>query len=372
MPHATRRVDDCPFRQPCSGDDSTARCGLLEELTGGDAGFLCRVARDACEACCKTFAPTADEMNPVIASLLYEISSEIAAAGGVEGCTREQAEALNHLASEYVLWEHDCLDTPSGKELASSNATLVEVIPPPSRRSGPRVKRWAVGVTTAPRPLPTLAECLTSLGTAGWPDPRLFVDGTLDLPEPFQGLPRSVRIPKLGAWPSYYLALAELLMRDPQADAYLLVQDDVVFAAGFDVRTYLEQVLWPGKSPAIVSLFCPRPYTHPNPGWYPFEDHWIWGAQAFAFSPEAARAFLGDPGVVRHRDTRERNPLADIDWCVGQWASRHQQPIYYPTPSLVQHIGQISSLWKGRRPWGYRRASWLARKKENDPNFLGE
>jgi hypothetical protein len=366
MPQAARRVDDCPLRLPLSGDGSSARCGLLEQITGGSAGHLCRVGRDACEACCKSFAPTAAELNPVVESLLYNISTEILTGGGLERCGLEQAKAVNHVASKYVPWEHDCLDTPAGKEIPSSSATLFEIIPAPARRSGARVKRWGVGVTTAPRPLPTLGDCLTSLSGAGWSDLRLFVDGAVDVPEPFQGLPRTERTPGLGAWPSYYLALAELLMREPKADAFLLMQDDVVFASGFDVRAYLEEVLWPGKEPAIVSLLCPRPYTRPGPGWYPFRDDWIWGAQAFAFSAEAARGFLADPGVVRHRDSRERNPVADIDWCVGQWASRRRRPIYYPTPSLVQHVGQISSLWKGRRAWGFRRASWVASKDEHD------
>ncbi len=362
---ASRRVELCPFRQP-TADASAARCGLLEQLTGASAGFLCEVGRDACEACCKSFAPSPSELNPIVASLLYKFSNEILARGGLEGCNREQAKALNLLASEYVPWEHDCLDTPPGKEISPASATLMEIIPPPKVRSGVRVKRWAVGVTTAPRAQPSLADCLTSMKSAGWTDPRLFVDGHVDVPEPFDGLPRTARTPQLGAWPSYYLALAEMLMREPAADAFLLVQDDVVFAPGFDVRTYLEQAFWPGKKPAIVSLLCPGPYTRPDPGWYPFNDDWIWGAQAFVFSPLAARAFLADTSVVCHRDSRDRNPTADIDWCVGQWASRHKQPIYYPTPSLVQHVGQISSLWQGRRAWGSRRASWLARKKERE------
>ncbi len=194
----------------------------------------------------------------------------------------------------------------------------------------------------------------------------MFIDGPVDMPASFHHLERTERNPRLGAWPSYYLAVAELLMRDPDADAFLLVQDDAVFAAGFDVRTYLERILWPGNRPGIVSLLCPQPYTQSQPGWHPFIDDWVCGAQAFAFSREAAQSFLADSAVVSHRFERERNPLADIDWCVGQWASRHKRPIYYPTPSLVQHIGQISSLWQGRRAWGSRRASWLARKHQDD------
>jgi hypothetical protein len=366
MSETIRRIDDCAFRRKHSGDGLTASCGLLEQLTGLPEADLCRVGRDACAACCTSFAPTPHEINPVIASLLYEVSSEIAHRGGQGGCSAEKAMALNRFAAEYVLREEDCVDSPAGQEIASSHAILAEIIPPPARQSGARIKRWAVGVTTAPRSQPTLSECLASLSSAGWSDPRLFVDGPVDVPEPFGSLSRTDRIPQLGAWPSYYLALAELLMREPRADAFLLVQDDVAFAAGFDVRAYLEEVLWPGTTPGIVSLLCPSPYTRPQPGWYPFQDHWIYGAQAFVFSRSAAQGFLADPAVVEHRESTERNPLADIDWCVGQWASRHKRPIYFPTPSLVQHIGQVSSLWKGRRASGYRRASWLARKKQDD------
>ncbi len=340
----------------------SARCALLEQITGVRDASLCHVNRDACLACCRSFPPTAGEINPIIASLLYGLSTEIASRGGVAGCDRSQAELVNRFAAEYVSSEADCLDTPADREVASPSATLDQIIPAPARRSGSRVKRWAVGVTTAPRPVTTIADCLASLAAAGWDQPRLFVDGAAPIPPSFASLPRTDRNPQLGAWPSYYLALAELLMREPEADAFLMVQDDVLFAADFDVRAYLERILWPGKTPWTVSLFCPRPYTQPEPGWHAFEDDWIWGAQAFVFSREAAQFFLADLEVVRHRWNHDRNPLADIDWCIGQWASMRKRPIHYPTPSLVQHIGELSSLWKGQRVWGYRRASWFARK----------
>jgi hypothetical protein len=362
MPQTARQVEDCSYRLPLAeGETEIACCGLLEQITGVVDTSLCRVRRDACLACCGSFHPNAVEINPIIASLLYGLSTEIMRRGGVEGCDRRKAELVNRFAAEYVPSEADCVDTPAGTEIPSSSATLDQIIPAPARRSGHRVRRWAVGVTTAPRPVPTLERCLASLAEAGWDRPRLFSDGEVEIPSRFVSLPRTDRIPQLGAWPSYYLALAELLMREPEADAFLMVQDDVLFA-DFDVRAYLEGVLWPGKAPWTVSLFCPRPYTRPEAGWHPFEDHWIWGAQAFVFSREAAQCFLADLQVVRHRWNRVRNPLADIDWCVGQWASTRKRPIYYPTPSLVQHMGELSSLWKGQRVWGYRRASWFAQK----------
>jgi hypothetical protein len=149
-------------------------------------------------------------------------------------------------------------------------------------------------------------------------------------------------------------------MRNPEADAYLLVQDDSLFCEDGDLRGYLERVLWPGRRPGIASLFCSRAYTQPRAGWYEFDGPWLWGALAFVFSRQAAQQFLGNLEVVQHRWSRRRNPLADIDWRIGQWAWRSDVPVYYPTPSLVQHIGDVSSLWKGARRHGNRRASWFA------------
>jgi len=363
MADTARRVEDCLHRFPLeSGDGMTARCDLLAQMTGVRDLTLCEVRRDACLACCRSFPPTAEEINPVVASLLYRLSSRIESQGGVDGCDRGKAEAMSRFALASVSSEEDSLEAPPGLRTPAPGATLEQMIPPAARRTGSLVKRWAVGVTTAPRLVPTLAECLASLANAGWNDPRLFVDGAAPVPAAFAGLARTDRNPQLGAWPSYYLALAELLMRDPHADAYLIAQDDALFAADLDVRKYLERVLWPGKTPGIVSLFCPRPYTQERPGWYPFRGVWVWGAQAFVFSREAAQEFLADIEVVRHRWIRDRNPLADIDWRIGQWAAARQRPIYYPTPSLVQHIGEVSSLWKGLRVRGYRRASWFAGK----------
>jgi hypothetical protein len=363
MADSSRRVEDCEYRVSLeSGDAMAARCNLLAEITGVGDRSLCEVRHDACLACCRSFPPTAGELNPIVASLLYGLASRIEGQGGVDGCDCGKAEALSRFALEYTSSEEECLGAFEGRGASASETTLEQIIPAPAKRTGSIVKRWAVGVTTAPRLASTLGECLASLANAGWENPRLFADGVVEVPPGFAGLARTDRSPQLGAWPSYYLALTELLLREPHADAYLIAQDDALFAADLGVRGYLERVLWPGKTPWVVSLFCPRPYTQAQPGWYPFRGVWVWGAQAFVFSREAAQCFLADLEVVRHRWTRQRSPLADIDWLIGQWAARRRRAIYFPTPSLVQHIGEVSSLWQGVRVRGYRRASWFARR----------
>jgi hypothetical protein len=369
MTSTERRVEECLFRRPLPGETMRAYCGLLANILGMDDESLCRVQRDVCEACCRSFPPSAEAMNPVVASMVYERSSQIARQGGVPGCDLGRAEELLRRAQRDIPSEDDCADVAPSR-VDGGPLRVAQIIPTPRHRSGPPIRNWAVGVTTAPRGVATLGLCLESLVRAGWPPARLFVDGEVAIPEVFANLPRTLREPRIGAWPNYYLALAELLMRNPEAEAYLLVQDDSLFCEDGDLREYLERVLWPGKQPGIASLFCSRAYTQPRAGWYEFEGPWLWGALAFVFSRQAAQRFLADLEVVEHRWSRRRNPLADIDWRIGQWAWRSDVPVYYPTPSLVQHIGDVSSLWKGARRHGYRRASWFAG-HEGGPGTLG-
>lgn len=361
-----RPIEACPFRRPVPGAVSDAQCDLLGEILGARDEAWRRVERDACQACCRSFPPSARDMNPVIASLVYQRSSQIVELGGVSGCEQQRVEALERRAQDDIPSEEDCSTAPTSTHDGTACATdgsslsVAQMIPSPRLRSGPAIRRWAVGVTTAPRRVATLAECLAGLAHAGWPSPRLFVDGEVPIPPEFAHLSRSDREPSVGAWPSYYLALMELLLRHPESDAYLLVQDDALVCAEPDLRCYLERILWPGKRPGIASLFCSQAYTQPHAGWYCFEGAWLWGALAFVFSREAAQRFVADLDVVKHRWSRGRNPLADIDWRIGQWAWRNDVPVYYPMPSLIQHIGDVSSLWEGSRAHGYRRASWFA------------
>ncbi len=361
--HESRRVELCPFRQATADAERRALrpARTVDRVRARVSSARSLATRAKLAARASLHRPASSTRSSLRCSTRSRTTSSSATGSKA---ARESRRKLSTSSHRNMFPGNTTVSTPrpARKSLRPMPRSRKSSHPPRCGR-GARVKRWAVGVTTAPRAQPTLGDCLTSLASAGWTDSRLFVDGPVDVPEPFLALPRTERTPRIGAWPSYYLALAELLMREPRADAFLLVQDDVVFAPGFDVRSYLEEAFWPGKKPAIVSLLCPRPYTQTEPGWYPLKEDWIWGAQAFVFSPLAARAFLADMSVVCHRDSRDRNPTADIDWCVGQWASRHKQPIFYPTPSLVQHVGQISSLWTGRRAWGRRRASWLAQKR---------
>src|SRR5262249_49572894 len=79
---------------------------LLQEITGVYRPQLCQVRRDACQACCESFTPTHSEINPVIASLLYQLADRVMARGGVAGCPTGQAAALQSWATVNLEIEH--------------------------------------------------------------------------------------------------------------------------------------------------------------------------------------------------------------------------------------------------------------------------
>jgi hypothetical protein len=62
--------------------------------------------------------------------------------------------------------------------------------------------------------------------------------------------------------------------------------------------------------------------------------------------------------VIEHR--RTDRGLRFIDDVIGEWAERNLVPIWYPTPSLVQHIGETSTVWPGVPAAGFRRADFFA------------
>jgi uncharacterized HAD superfamily protein len=132
MGGSERLVDDCPHRVPLSTGDRSpvARCGLLASITGLLDPQLTCVTRDACEACCRSFPPSVDEFNPVVASLLYDLSARIVDQGGRAGCDVGKARALNRRAVLDVPTEEDCLKAPARRTVGSEGSA-----PGPSYRS---------------------------------------------------------------------------------------------------------------------------------------------------------------------------------------------------------------------------------------------
>jgi hypothetical protein len=348
--------EECRFRGRAEQGDAeeVATCGLLRTALpeAGDRSW--RVPRTACLACCRSTPATPAAWNPVIGSLVYQAACALAndpeaKPKAIAGAETARAKALG------------CLDVVCQRPLTKPQTVrhfdrLGELLAPPARRHPQPIRQWAVGVTTAPRPRPTLDACLESLTRAGWKSPHLFMDSAVRVPEAFGHLPGTLRSPSAGAWPNHYLSLLELTMRQPEADAFLIVQDDAVIYDGENVREYLEAMLWPGDQLPIVSLYCPEPYTAGQYGWHRFRKSWVWGALALVFARATLQSYLRDRVICRHRWRSSSGGLVGIDGLIGWWARRRRVPFWFPTPSLVQHIGETSTLWAGCAASGPRAA----------------
>ncbi|MBN2476896.1 MAG: hypothetical protein JXB62_19975 [Pirellulales bacterium] len=186
--------------------------------------------------------------------------------------------------------------------------------------------RIATVVLTAPRPKPTLARTLRSLEAAG----RSRGDG------PTGG--RCVRVYRdresSGHFRAYMAALHHAVQRDAAADAYFLVEDDVVVCRG--LYAYLQRTLWPGPDEklALCSPYCPQAYRQKTRGWSDAQSGRglsLAGSQAWVFSAWSARAVLAEvaPLCTVHNADRE----------IGAWAKATGRQVWYHTPSLGQHVG---------------------------------
>jgi hypothetical protein len=209
-----------------------------------------------------------------------------------------------------------------------------------------QVRSWCVGVTTAPRREPTLETTLGSLHAAGWSDVRLFAEPHSEVPSGTEDLFITRRAELLGAFSNWYLGLAELVMRSPDADAYFLCQDDIVLCQ--NLRGYLEERLWPARAVGVVSVYCAAWQDHfGTVGFHQLDAGWhSCGALAYVFSNAGAKALLTHPLFLQHRTHGPESGGASIDSVVGQWCRMSGLPYYVHSPSLVQHVGRTSALWR--------------------------
>lgn len=360
-----RTPEDCRWRKVVDGENGkAAQCGFLQQIFDTKQSIACAVDRNTCRACCRSFPPTFETLNPVVASLIFDRVERLAATDtGPTGV--ERRDSLRRWAEEHLDIEIPDLPDPSPisisvKDRSHRPTSLRQVFPRPSSRCGDVVRHWVVGVTTAPRRRSRLDKCLSSMAQAGWPRPHLFIDGAIDIGAQWAMLPCTSRDEQLGAWPNYYLALLELLMREPLADAYMMVQDDALFYCAENLREYLEQILWPGPAPGIVSLFCAAPDAQHRAGWFQHQGRWKCSSIAFIFPREIAMRFACASSVFCHRWEEGDEGRWGIPDVIANWALETGTPFYFPFPSLTQHIGDTSAIWLGTHELEpNRRAEWF-------------
>lgn len=220
------------------------------------------------------------------------------------------------------------------------------------------VRHWAIGMTTARRLNPTLSRSLESLSQAGWDSSEVHLFSEPDaLPTDsmFRGQV-TIRGRRAGAFSNWYLALQELVLTQPWADCYLVLQDDVIFCRG--LRKYLEDELWPNCTTGFVSLYCGMMQSNPDAqrGWVRLQPRqMLYGALAVGFTPGAARALLLHSLFFRHRESR--SGMYGIDAVLAEWATETGLPGYFHVPSLVDHIGLTSAIFSSVRDGPERRVA---------------
>lgn len=248
-----------------------------------------------------------------------------------------------------------CEDGP-----ATSSRTLADIIPVSGK--GPRIHKWAVGMVTAPRKEETFTQSMRSLLAAGWNSPRIFAEPGSPIPEEFQHLPLTQRDEKLGAWPNYHLALCELLDRYPDADAFMVAQDDVLFTSGgrpHGLREFLEEALWPEDNTGFVSIYCSSAYHQDKNDWHRIPVRWRWGACAIIWPRDSLVHFLSH-NAIKWRLHGKNNGLWNVDTVMGGWQKEHRRSAWFCSPSLTQHIGRTSTLFPSNNATGRRAARVFA------------
>lgn len=201
--------------------------------------------------------------------------------------------------------------------------------------------RWAYGITTVPeRQDTTFERTLESIRRAGFVSPRLFVDGAPSGYEKYE-LDVTYRQPRIRAYMSWYLALAELYMRQHDAERYALFQDDFVMYR--NLRAYLESCKYEPKTYWNLYTFqSNQMLAKGRKGWFK-SNQMGKGAVALVFDNETVRTLLSH----RHMIDRVQDPNRGwkaIDGGVVQALKMAGWTELVHNPSLVQHTGRQSTV----------------------------
>ncbi|MBI3865255.1 MAG: glycosyltransferase family 4 protein [Planctomycetia bacterium] len=336
-----RSPADCGFRTPLGSDrHSDAHCGLVERALGVTDRTLSVAPIEACEACCRSLLH-GELINPVIASLVYNAVSHIVSKGGHPQCSSDRAQLLKQKMTDRLSFIcddlPDCMFPPAA---ATAGPTTAPQIDRSSRRSQPLT--WVVGLLTAPRRKPVIRQTLESLRLSGFDQIHIFAEPQSELPAADPNLTITVHERRLGNFLNFYSSLTRLLTENPSTDAFAVFQDDIQLARG--LRQWCDEQFWPLQA-AVVSLFTPRLHSDRTVGWRLLSpgSQRVCGAQSLVFRRDALQRFLTDPQVIVSLQHRDQND----DAVVAAWAAREGTGIAYHTPSLVQHVGEVSSLYAG-------------------------
>jgi len=214
----------------------------------------------------------------------------------------------------------------------------------------PRSLVWSYGVTTVPsREKELLPRTLESLASGGFDSPHLFIDGCEDLSRYEKyGLPMTAHTQNVRTFGNWVMALWELYVLNPQADRFAIFQDDMLTYP--NLRDYLDSCKYPhnGYLNLITSHENTKIASSKSIGWHKASQRGR-GAVGLVFSREAVTTLLSHDHMVNRPKSR-RDGHRKVDGGIVESFRKAGWAEYIHNPSLVQHIGHVSSMGNPQHP----------------------
>lgn len=197
--------------------------------------------------------------------------------------------------------------------------------------------KWSVGITSCFRYESFLENTIQQVSQAGWDNVLVFAEPGTDT--------KHTRSVQYGCWTNWICSLYEMFQLGfPDTKYYLILEDDINICK--NVRVYLEEILPPLDRFGIVSLYSPDHISRKSKGMNCIHDEsslgrFCWGTQAIIFNNESIELFLKSERTFYHKLEGENK---NRDSAIGMWALDSGKKVYYHTPSLVQHVGEKSTI----------------------------
>lgn len=232
---------------------------------------------------------------------------------------------------------------------------------------------WYVAVTTAPRTVCTLRQCVDSLILCGWNQVHVFAEPNC---QPLEDTVWHQNQDCLGVWRNWKQTAEAAL--ESGAEYILTVQDDSQFH--YQSRQFTESVLTDKNLDGFLSLYTPKHYGAKGTGVLQITTRSLWGACAIVFPRQVlaelmdtptARKWAGAPpkqpkpangkrrtgkekrAFAEYKralfEKRRNNPqmIANSDTAIGKAMNYIGRPMYFVSPSPVQHIATHSTISHG-------------------------
>ena len=155
---------------------------------------------------------------------------------------------------------------------------------------------------------------------------------------------------RLGCFANWSSALTWLTL-NVQSDAYMILQDDCVWARNSSAEVYslLRTQRFQGcgfASPYTSAAMVNNEFSGTSDGWFAPELHGdkFWGAVSLMLPHSAAKALLSCERFLGHTHHRR------LDVVVGDSMRDLGLPMLVRIPSICDHIGHFSTLGRHKRP----------------------